>query len=206
MTVTLRELYIAGTGSFALEVVEYGREAGFSVAGLVELVDDDRIGTEIHGLPVVASENGGGAAIVIALGGDRLSHWALLAGHGWSPVAVVHPRAHVSPSAVVGPGAVVGPHSVIGAAANLRAHVLVGRGALVGHHTLVEAGATLNPGANIAGNARIGEGAVVGMGALVSNGIEIGPGAVIAAGAVVVRPVEAETRVQGVPARVFSPG
>ena len=152
MTVTLRELHIAGTGSFALEVVEYAREAGFSVAGLVELVDEQRIGTEIHGLPVVASENGGGAAIVIALGGDRLSHWAQLSSCDWSPVAVVHPRAQVSSSAVVGPGAVVGPLSVLGAAAELGAHVLVGRGALVGHHTVVEAGATLNPGANVAGN------------------------------------------------------
>jgi sugar O-acyltransferase (sialic acid O-acetyltransferase NeuD family) len=202
----LRELHVAGTGSFALEVVEYARDAGFRVAGLVELVDEQRIGTTIHGLAVVSSENGGGAAVAIALGGDRLSHWARLSSCGWSPVAVVHPRAQVSSSAVVGPGAVVGPLSVLGAAAELGGHVIVGRGALVGHHTVVEAGATLNPGANIAGNSRIGEGAVIGMGALVSNGIEVGAGAVVAAGAVVVRAVEAETRVQGVPARVFSQG
>jgi sugar O-acyltransferase (sialic acid O-acetyltransferase NeuD family) len=199
------DLHAAGTGSFALEVVEYARAAGFPVAGLVELVDERRIGTEIHGLPVVASDDGGGAGVVIALGGDRLSYWAVLAGHGWTSVAVVHPRAHISPSAVVSPGAVVGPFAVIGAAAQIGPHVLVGRGALVGHHTVVEAGATLNPGANVAGNVRIGEGVVIGMGALVSNGIEIGAGAVVAAGAVVVRTVEAETRVQGVPARVFSP-
>lgn len=202
----LREIHAAGTGSFALEIVEYAREAGFSVAGLVELIDEQRIGTEIHGLPVASGDNGGGASVVIALGGDRLSYWDELAGHGWTPVAVVHPRAQVSASATVAPGAVIGPSAVIGAAAELGPHVLVGRGALVGHHTVVEAGATLNPGANVAGNARVGQGAVIGMGALVSNGIEIGPDAVVAAGAVVVKSVEAETRVQGVPARVFSPG
>jgi sugar O-acyltransferase (sialic acid O-acetyltransferase NeuD family) len=201
----LRELHVAGTGSFALEIVEYARAAGFSVAGLVELVDERRIGTEIHGLPVVAGRSGAASDdIVLGVGGDRLSHWAALVEHGWSPVAVVHPQAHVSGSAVVGAGAVVGPLSVIGAAAELGPHVLVGRGALVGHHTRIEAGATLNPGANVAGNARVGEGAVIGMGALVSNGIEIGSGAVVAAGSVVLRTVEPETRVQGVPARVFS--
>jgi sugar O-acyltransferase (sialic acid O-acetyltransferase NeuD family) len=201
----LRELHVAGTGSFALEIVEYARDAGFSVAGLVELVDEQRVGTEIHGLPVVAGRSGAEFdGIVLGLGGNRLSHWATLAEQGWSPVAVLHPRAHVSQSAVVGAGAVIGPFSVIGAAAELGPHVLVGRGALVGHHTLIEGGATLNPGANVAGNARVGEGAVIGMGALVSNGIEIGAGAVVAAGSVVLRTVDPETRVQGVPARVFS--
>jgi acetyltransferase-like isoleucine patch superfamily enzyme len=42
------------------------------------------------------------------------------------------------------------------------------------------------------------------MGAIVANGVEIGAGAVVAAGAVVVRRVEPATRVQGVPARVFT--
>ena len=32
-------LWVAGTGSFALEVVEYARAKGHEVAGLVELVD-----------------------------------------------------------------------------------------------------------------------------------------------------------------------
>jgi acetyltransferase-like isoleucine patch superfamily enzyme len=63
----------------------------------------------------------------------------------------------------------------------------------------------LNPGANVGGNTRIGDGAVLGMSATVVNGVEVGAGAVVAAGAVVVRPVEPQTRVQGVPARVFSP-
>lgn len=197
------ELYVAGTGSFALEIVEYAREAGHEVVGLVELLDPGRVGTEAHGLPVVAFEAERGA-VVIGAGGERLRHWALLAEQGWSAATIVHPRAHVSASAALGEGCVVGPAAVIGAAARIGPHVLLGRGALVGHHVRIGAGATLNPGVNIAGNARVGEGAVIGMGALVSNGLEVGPGAVVAAGAVVVRPVEPATRVQGVPARVFS--
>jgi UDP-perosamine 4-acetyltransferase len=202
------ELYVAGTGSFALEVLEYARAAGRRVAGLIELIDPARVGGEIHGLEVVAVDDHrrSGAIVVIGSGGDRLGYWAVLAEHGWRAGKIVHPVAHVSPSATVGDGSVVGPGAIVGAASELGPHVLVGRGALVGHHVRVGGGATLNPGANVAGNAVIGEGAVIGMGAAVSNGIAVGAGAVVAAGAVVVRPVEAETRVQGVPARVFSPG
>jgi sugar O-acyltransferase (sialic acid O-acetyltransferase NeuD family) len=201
------EIYIAGTGSFALEIIEYVHEAGGRVAGLVELVDPDRVGSSIHGFDVLADddERASGSTVVIGLGGNRLAHWAMLAEHGWSAGTILHPKAQISTSAVVGPGSIVGPGAVVGAASVIGNQVLVGRGALVGHHVRIDPGATLNPGSNIAGNARVGENAAVGMSAVISNGIEIGAGAVIAAGAVVVRPVEAETRVQGVPARVFSP-
>jgi sugar O-acyltransferase (sialic acid O-acetyltransferase NeuD family) len=197
------EIHVAGTGSFALEVVEYARAAGHEVTALVELLDATRIGSRIHGLPVLGADSEP-ATVVLGIGRDRLAHWAGLAEKGWEAASVLHPAAHVSPSARLGPGCVVGPAAVIGAATQVGPQVLVGRGALVGHHVLVEAGAVVNPGANVAGNARIGVGAVVGMGAAVGNGIEVGERALVAAGAVVVRPVAPETRVQGVPARIFS--
>lgn len=198
------EFHVAGTGSFALEVVEYARAAGHEVVGLVELLDPARAGGEAHGLRIVAAEQRRPGAAVIAVGGNRLELWSLLAEHGWLAATVVHPDAVVSPSARVAEGCVVGPRAVVGASSELGPHALVGRGALVGHHVEVGAGAVVNPGANVGGNSRIGEGAVLGMSATVVNGMAVGAGAVVAAGAVVVRPVEPETRVQGVPARVFS--
>jgi sugar O-acyltransferase (sialic acid O-acetyltransferase NeuD family) len=202
------DIHVAGTGSFALEVVEYARDAGFEVAGLIELQNPARVGTEIHGLPVRSGDDppAGGAAAVVGAGGDRLAHWALLAPHGWRAASVVHPAAHVAPSARVGDGCVVAPGVVVGAASELGDHVLVGRGALVGHHTVLEAGVVLNPGANVAGHVRLGGGATVGMGALVADHLEVGAGAVVAAGAAVVRSVPAGVRVQGVPARVYEEG
>ena len=154
------EIHVAGTGSFALEVAEYARDAGVAVVGLIELVDPSRVGTSIHGLPVRAAQGppASGATAVIGAGGDRLALWALLAGHGWRAGSVVHPTAHVSPSAGLGDGCVVAPGAVVGAATELGEHVLVGRGALVGHHAALADGVVLNPGANVAGHVRIGTG------------------------------------------------
>jgi sugar O-acyltransferase (sialic acid O-acetyltransferase NeuD family) len=199
------DIHVAGTGSFALEIAEYARAAGFEVVGLVELQDPARVGTVIHGLPVRAAEDlpDDDALAVVGAGGDRLAHWAVLEPHGWRPGTVVHPAAHVSESAALGAGCVVGPAAVIAAAGELGEHVLVGRGALLGHHTVLEAGVTLNPGANVAGHVHVGRGAAIGMGALVVNTRTIGAGAVVAAGAAVVRDVPAGTRVQGVPARSY---
>ena len=104
-------LYVAGTGSFALEVIEYARASGQQVVGLLELVDPSRVGGTVHGLRVVAPDAGSGEAVV-GLGGDRLELWSLLAEHGWQEATVVHPAAHVSPSARLGEGCVVGPRAV----------------------------------------------------------------------------------------------
>ncbi len=203
MVATLDELHIAGTGSFALEVVEYALDAGWRVAGLIELMDDARVGTVIHGLPVRDASAAGIA--VIGAGGDRLALWTPLASNGWQAATIRHPSAHVSPSARLATGCVIAPNSVVGAASELKEHVLIGRGALVGHHTSLAEGVVLNPGANVAGHVHIGEGATIGMGATVADHITIGDGATVAAGAVVVRDVPAGSRVQGVPARAFEP-
>jgi UDP-perosamine 4-acetyltransferase len=204
--VTAEDLFVAGTGSFAAEVADWALAAGHRVAGLVELMDPDRVGTERHGLPVVAIERPpAGARVVIGAGGDRAAYWAALAEHGWAPAAtVVHPHASVSSRAELG-SCVVGPAVVVGAASRIGDHALLGRGALVGHHVEVAPAAVINPGANIAGHARIGAGATIGMGAVVVDHVEVGDGAVVAAGAVVVRPVAAGQRVQGVPARAWTP-
>jgi hypothetical protein len=134
------ELHVAGTGSFAFEVLEYARAAGHDVVALLELVDPTRIGSEIHGLPVVGLETEPGAAVIglggdlIGLGGDRLALWSRLAEHGWRTERVVHPAAVVSPSATVAAGAVVGPGAIVGAATELGRHSFVSRGALVHSH------------------------------------------------------------------------
>jgi UDP-perosamine 4-acetyltransferase len=200
--VTAEDLYVAGTGSFAAEVADWAVTAGWRIAGLVELIDPERVGTERHGFPVVAIEHPPARA-VIGAGGDRVAYWAALAEHGWEPASVVHPLAFVSPRAELGKS-VVGPGTVVGADTRIGDQVLLGRGALIGHHVEVATAAVINPGANIAGHARIGAGATIGMGAVVVDHVEVGEGAVVAAGAVVVRPVAAGQRVQGVPARPWT--
>ena len=153
-----RSVHVAGSGSFAAEIIEYAGAAGLRVAGLLELVDASRRGSERHGFVVTGPEAGGGRLAVVAVGGDRMELWSLLAEHGWTPAALVHPRAAVGESAHVGPGAIVGPLAVLGAHARLASQALVGRGTLVGHHAELGEGVVVNPGANVAATRRSGAG------------------------------------------------
>ena len=200
------DLFIAGTGSFAVEIADWARAAGHRVVGLVELLDDSRIGTRRHGLDVSGAEAApAGARVVLGSGGDRRAAWERLEAGGWRPCGLVHPTAVLAADATVEAGATIGPVAVLGASSLIGRHALVSRGALVGHHVDVGAFSVLSPGTNIGGNTTIGDDVLVGIGATVVNGCSIGAGAVIAAGAIVLRDVEPGTRVQGVPARPFAP-
>jgi len=204
MSPSPHELYLAGSGSFAVEVAEWARDAGWTVSGLVELLDAARVGSVRGGFPVLApSDRPHGACVVIATGGDRRGHWATLAEHGWQAATIVHPRAHVSHSAKLGAGCVVGPGAVIGAETSVDEHTLISRGALVGHHDRIGAFVSLMPGVNIGGHVELGERATIGMGAVVVNGTTVGADTTVAAGAVVLREVADGIRVQGMPAKEY---
>lgn len=201
-----REIYLAGTGTFAAEVAAWAHDAGIRVLGLVELEDESRVGTAFHGLGAIAiATPAPGAHAVVALGGDRRALTARLTEAGWQPAGLVHPSAQVATSARIDPAATIGPHCVVGAESVVGPGAILNRGALVGHHVNVGEYATLNPGVNVGGNTSIGRSAFIGIGATIVNGTKIGSDAVVAAGALVLGKVAPGTRVQGVPAREFEP-
>jgi len=200
-------LYLAGSGSFAVEVAEWARDAGWNVAGLIEMLDRSRVGSVMGALPVIAPDDPllEGARAIVAVGGSRSEHWSHLDERSWRPATLVHPAAHVSPSATLATGCIVAPGAVVGAETVVGAHTLISRGALVGHHARIGAFVSLLPGANVGGRSEIGDRTVVGMGGVIVNGVEIGADATIAAGAVVLRSIGDGIRVQGVPAREYVP-
>lgn len=197
-------LYLAGSGSFAVEVAEWAQDAGHEVGGLIELRDRSRVGSRIDGRTVVeAGPSRPGQSAVVAAGGSRREHWRQLESHGWSARTIVHPRAWVASSARLGEGCIVGPGAVIGAASLIAEHTLLSRGVLIGHHVRVGAFVSVLPGANLASHTVLGDRTIVGMGAIIVDHTNVGADATIAAGAVVLADVAEGTRVQGVPARRY---
>ena len=204
------DLYVAGTRTFSAEVIDVARDAGFTVAGLLEPADRERVGTTIHERPVTWLDDGpSGDCDRVALGTGDVSRRPVverLIAAGWHPLTLLHPSAQVAPSARVGAGALISAGVVIGARSTVGDHAVLGRGALVGHHTAIGALATLGPGANVAGNATVGEEAFVAMGAMVRDHVTVGPAAVVAMGSVVVGDVDPGAHVRGVPAAAYATG
>jgi sugar O-acyltransferase (sialic acid O-acetyltransferase NeuD family) len=184
-------MFIAGTRTFAAEVLGYAQDAGIEVTALLEPYEREKVGGRVHDLEVVWLEDApAGADVVIGTGDrERASLVTRVEAVGLRPVALVSPAAHLARSATVDAGAIVAPGVVVGAFAAIGAHTVLGRGTLVGHHTAIEPFATLGPGVNIAGNARIGRAAFVGMSAAVRDHVTVGAGATIAMGSIVIRDV-----------------
>lgn len=197
------EVHVAGTRSFAAEVVDFARDCGLQVVGLV-CPSGERAGQTVHDLPVRAIEDRpcDGAQVVVGTGDrSRREIVGRLTQAGWRTTTLVHPRAHLAPSVALGEGVLVGPGVVVGARSNLGDHAVVGRGALIGHHTGIGAFATLGPGCNVAGNVRVEPDVFLGMGAVVRDHVSVGRAAVVGMGAVVLRDVASGTTVLGFPAQ-----
>ena len=202
-----------GAGGHAKVVIEILRVCGeYEVVGLLD-PQEDLWGTEVLGVSVRGDDSmlrglytDGVRHAFIGLGGlgctaARRRLYGTAQQEMFEVVAAIHPDAVVSRSARIGHGPTVMAGAVVNADATLGANVIINTGAIVEHDCVIEDHVHIATGARLAGNVRVGEGAHVGLGASVRQSISVGAGAVIGAGAVVVKDVQPNTVVAGVPAR-----
>ena len=116
-------------------------------------------------------------------------------------VSAIHPTAQIMDQALLEPGIWVNAGAIIGYKSEIKSGVLINTHAIVEHHTILESCCQLDPAVVIAGNSRINECAHLHMGTLIANRLNIGANAIIGAGSVVLKSVEANTKVVGAPAK-----
>ena len=169
----------------------------------------------VDGIPVLGSDDmlseiskKSATHFIVGLGGTgnnfprrRLFEMALA--HGLEPFAVKHPSAIISSGAMIDAGCQFLAGCILNTGARLGVNVLVNTGAIVEHDCVVMDHAHISTGAKLAGGVQICTGAHVGIGATVRQNVIIGESAIVGAGAVVVKDVEPNETVVGVPARVL---
>ena len=140
--------------------------------------------------------------VFVAIGNNRirLSKCQVLQSEGVAMPCLIHPTAWVSRYAQVQAGSVIMPGAVINAAARVGLACIVNTGASIDHDCRLADGVHISPGARLAGEVTVGEGGWIGIGASIRQQIRVGANAVVAAGAVVVKDVEDDATVAGVPA------
>jgi sugar O-acyltransferase (sialic acid O-acetyltransferase NeuD family) len=118
--------------------------------------------------------------------------------------ALVHPAARLTPEVRLADGCIVTAGAVLTSGITLAAHTHVNVAATISHDCVLGEYVLIGPGAHLAGNVRVDDGCEVGIGAVVIQGLHIGAWSIVGAGAAVVRSVESNVTVAGVPARVLS--
>jgi sugar O-acyltransferase (sialic acid O-acetyltransferase NeuD family) len=112
-----------------------------------------------------------------------------------------HPFSFVSATSKIGKG------TVIMAGAVINTNAIIGRGCIINtsssidHDCVLEDGVHISPGVHVGGTTVVGQNSWICIGACISNNISIGKNSIIAAGAAVVKDVEDNILVGGVPAR-----
>jgi sugar O-acyltransferase (sialic acid O-acetyltransferase NeuD family) len=114
---------------------------------------------------------------------------------------LVHPAATVGPANDLAGGVVLFAGARVTTNVTLAGHVHLSANATVGHDAVLGECVQVNPLAAVSGNCRIGREVLIGANASVLQGRTVGDGATVGANACVVRDVEPERTVKGVPAR-----
>ncbi len=202
-----------GAGGHARVLIEILRlNHDFELIGLLDndprLKDKDVLGLRVLGsdamLPELKAKGISRFFIGIGSVGSSSKRKQIYEGAlalGMNPVSSIHPAAIISPSATLGRGCMIMAGVVINSLVKLGDNVIVNTGAIVDHDCWLGNHVHVATGACLSGTVRVGHGAHVGSGAVIRNNIGIGDCAIIGVGAAVVKDVEANEIVVGVPAR-----
>jgi len=216
MSETVMDLVIWGAGALG-EHVQYvmSYEPGIKVRAFF---DDDptRIGTNIHGFPVLkpdletirALKADGATHGIVAIGNGilREKYSQQLEEEGYTIASAIHPSSQISPGVKLGKGL------IILASVNLFFNPIIGdyvymaNSVTVSHDNLIDDNVELCTGCNIVSRVHLQKNVFVGAGANIVNrgdgNIVVHEGAVVGAGALVLEDVPAKAVVMGVPAKI----
>jgi sugar O-acyltransferase (sialic acid O-acetyltransferase NeuD family) len=202
-----KPLYIYGAGGLGKEVLATVRLLDeWEVKGFI----DDHIegGTMIHNLPVrdgVSWLRGiDDVAVVIGIGDPLIrSKIARQIPPGVVCPIIKHPAAHIlDPETVVlGKGCILSAGAVLTTDIRVGDHVFINLNSTIGHDAVIGSYTSIMPSVNIAGAVNVGEAVLLGSGSNIRNGVFIGNGVRVGMGAVVIKNVNDNVTVVGVPAK-----
>ena len=111
-----------------------------------------------------------------------------------------HQTAYLDPSAECHDSAILFPRVFVGYKAEIGKGVVINTNSQIDHHNVICDGVTIDPGCIFAGNVTCEELAHIHTGVVIKNRITVGLRSRVGAGSVVIRDVQKDTTVVGVPA------
>ncbi len=126
-----------------------------------------------------------------------------LAAKGAQFATIIHPSVHVYSEFPLGVGLVAYPNAKIATGCHIGDFVTL-QSTILGHDAVLEDYVTVSSSCGITGGTVLREGCFIGDHACIAVGMEVGAGADVGIGSVVIRNVDANTRVFGNPARAFA--
>lgn len=207
----MNDINIMGAGLYAVPMIELAIACGYNPVAIYDK-DSSKIGQSILNVPIIGVDKDilhseiRGMFFAIAIGNNqvRVSLFDELKKRGAVVPRLIHPTSYISPSATIGEGVYIQPHAIIWSLVDIRESVIISPSTVICHHTSIGKGCMIANLVAIGSDIRVGDGVFVGMGSTIMTGIKkIGNNAIIGAGAVVIKDVESQSKVVGVPAKAL---
>ncbi|MCL5244795.1 NeuD/PglB/VioB family sugar acetyltransferase [Cellulophaga sp. 20_2_10] len=209
----IKNTVILGSGSYGEVFLNYLKEQGHNVIGFF----DDNLNNSkkiIFGVPVIGTFNDlltekskkNIDYIYCPIGDNEIRYKYLekLMDYGYDIPNFIHKSVIFESESIKGkgiyllPGVIIMPHTII------KSFVIISMGSKIAHHTIIEDGVFVSTGVNVGANITIKRKSFLGISSTIMTGVNsVGENAVIGCGAVVIRNVEKNHIVAGVPAKTL---
>lgn len=213
----MKKLIILGAGGFAREVAQYVKDINrikptYQLLGYID-EDKNKHGQVYEGVKVLGdftnfvsnlnSNSNSTLYCICPIGNPQIKQKLVDKAKklGLKFTNIIHPTAYVGDSVRLGKGIIIGPKCILTVNIDIGNHVSINPACGIGHDSYIGDYTTLYWNINISGNVHIGKAVEIGSKTFIKQGIDIADGAVIGAGAVVVKDVEKNNIVVGIPAK-----
>lgn len=205
--------FILGAGTYGEVYASYLFEAGIKIEGFL---DDNRLlhGKVINNIPIVGNieylkniTNTEQYAVYCPIGNNavRVKLLTLARSLGFTTPNFIHRSVIISPNVnIAKDGVYILPNVTIMPYTTIEKDVMISMGANIAHHSYLSQGTFISTGVNFGATIKTEMFAYIGIGATIMTGVKrLGKNCLIGAGAVVIKDVDDNAIVAGVPAKVL---
>lgn len=200
------KLVIVGAGGHAKSVVDCVDQEQYQIVGFI---DQNKTGMHF-GFPIVGAcvedvEEYRSCKFFVAIGdiAPRKRWFEALRRYGVETINIIDKTAIISPSAKIGTGNFIGKRAIVNADVAIGDNNVINTGALVEHECTIGNHTHLSTYSVVNGNVIVGDGVFVGSCAVCIGQLTVGENTTVGAGSVVIKDVEENVTVVGVPARII---
>lgn len=206
----MKDLIIFGAGDVG-KFLAYNLNLFEHRYNLLGFIDDNpaKRGVRLCGLPVFGTEyleshDTAGLCIAVAISSPAAKESVV---KKTEPYSVAFPNfiarnSWLSNGVTIGRGNIIYPNCSVNYETEIENFVTINAGCVIGHNVKIGQFANLSPGVNLGGFTLIGQGANLGIGCCTKQGVEIGSRSVVGGQAMLIKDVESNKTVVGVPAAI----
>lgn len=206
----MKKLIIIGAGGYSKSVLDSVDKNKIQMTGFIDEFSDkeEHLGYSILCNKFADLKSPKDYVYFIAVGNNinRKRWYDLLKSHNLEIINVIDNSAIVSPNAELSKegGIFVGKRAIINSGAEIGYNCIINTGALVEHGCFVGNHVNVSTYSILNGDVKVQDGSFIGSSSVTIGQIEIGQWATVGAGAVVIRNVDSNTTVAGVPAKIIN--